>query len=214
MPAVTIIIPVYNEKGRLEEVVKKLHAYEEVIIIDDGSTSPVESYINIVQYPNLRILRNDKNIGYIPSIRKGIAASKQNIIVTMDGDGEHRPEDIPLLIQKIETEGCDIVFGKRPNIARPSERWLLSLAKFFTHEHIDDSGTGFRALKSTYAKKLEFQGVCTCGMLLMECHYLNMKICEVEVNLPLVNKPRRIAWEHFFQYIYLIKYYLSKKLSF
>jgi glycosyltransferase involved in cell wall biosynthesis len=206
---ISIIIPVHNEKGRLEEILKKLNDYADVIVVDDFSDIPVSSYIESENYSNLTLLSNNKQEGYIASIKKGIFVSRGDIVVTMDGDGEHKPEDIPLLLSPITKYKCDIVFGKRPNIARPSEVFLLKIAKFLTGEKVEDSGTGFRAIRTSFAKDLYFYGSCTCGTLLQECHNKNMKICEVKVDLPLVDKPRKIAWDHVSQFFSIWKYYFT-----
>lgn len=209
---ISIVIPVYNEKGRLESVLSELKDFYEIIVIDDYSEISVESYVNKDKYSNLIIVRNAENLGYLSSIKKAISLTSGEIVVTMDGDGEHKPYDIPNIIQSIVNNECDIVFGKRPNIARPSERLLLKMAKFFTGETVQDSGTGFRAIKSSFAKELEFKGMCTCGLLLMEAHKKQMRICEVDVDLAIVNKPRRIAWEHFKQFFYVIWYNMRQIL--
>lgn len=208
---ISIIIPVYNEQGRLEKVLKKLKNYFEIIIIDDSSNVPIASYISLEKYKNIKIFTNENNLGYLKSIKRGIANAKGDIIVTMDGDGEHKPEDIPKLLDLIQKNRCDIVFGKRPNIARPSEIFLLKFARLLTGETVKDSGTGFRAIRATYAKKLEFQGMCTCGMLLIESHKKKLRICEVDVNLPIINKPRKIAWDHIAQFFYILRYFFKNQ---
>ena len=209
MMDISVVIPVYNEKGRLEKVLDALSAYYEVILIDDGSQVKVSEYIDLKKYQNLYLIRHEENLGYLTSIREGIAASKGEIIVTMDGDGEHKPGDIDKLVLPIKEDHCDMVFGKRPNIARPSEIVLLKTAKWMTGESVEDAGTGFRAIRSKFAKRLEFRGKCTCGMLLLEAHKNKMRVCEVSVDLPQVNKPRRIAWEHFAQFFIMLRYWLK-----
>jgi len=209
----SIIIPVYNEKGRLEQVLEKLRQYDEVIVIDDASDTPVDSYIDTSRFGNLTLIRHDVNRGYLVSIREGIAAAHGGVVVTMDGDGEHRPEDIPLLTAPIVEGRCDMVFGKRPEIARPSEVLLLATARMLTGETVEDAGTGFRAIRASYAKTLPFGGKCTCGMLLVEAHVRRMRICEVKVRLPAVDKPRRIAWEHFAQFFLVLSYAAKSMLS-
>ncbi|WP_304544093.1 glycosyltransferase family 2 protein [Sulfurimonas microaerophilic] len=210
---VSIIIPVYNEKGRLEKVLDELQGFNEVIVIDDASSIKVESYIDKKKFPNLQILTNEVNKGYLHSIKAGIAFARNDIVVTMDGDGEHRPEDVTKLIQPILDNKCDIVFGKRPEIARESEIFLLWLARMLTGSKVKDSGTGFRAIKTEYAKKLQFYGGCTCGTLLQECDYLNMRICEVDVELPKISKPRKIAWDHFFQFFSIWKFFFKTHIK-
>lgn len=206
---VTLVIPVYNEKGRLQGVLEKLQAFHEVIVIDDHSHEAVVNYIDTKQYPNVTFFRNEKNLGYIESIKRGIQKASNEIIVTMDADGEHKPEDIKKLIAPLEEDKCDIVYGKRPNIARWSEILLLRMTGIFTGEKLFDAGTGFRAIKAEYAKKLKFVGKCTCGMLHLECYQNNMRSCEVTVDLPVINKARRIAWEHFRQFFILISYMIK-----
>lgn len=210
---ISIIIPVYNEQGRLEKVLENLQGYYEVIIIDDSSSNKVNSYISSEKYPNVHIETNMLNRGYLFSIKKGISIATGDVIVTMDGDGEHKPKDITKLVEKIQSEDCDIVFGKRPHIARPSERVLLRLARFLTGSQVKDTGTGFRAIRAKYAKELHFYGGCTCGTLLQECDDLGMKICETEVDLPIVDKPRTIAWDHIFQFFSILKFYLKTHIK-
>ena len=204
-------MPVYNEEGRLEKVLNTLTEYAQIIIIDDNSSKPVQSYISKDCYPNVIIERNNVNQGYISSLKKGINIASHDILITMDADGEHLSEDINKLIAPIKKGKCDIVFGKRPKIARPSEKFLLWIAKVLTRENITDAGTGFRAIRTTFAKRLNFIGSCTCGTLLQESHELNMKICEVEVGLPHINKPRKVAWNHFGQFFSILNYALKTK---
>lgn len=203
---ITIVIPVYNEGERFSLVLEKLHMYDEVIVIDDGSAKPVGEGKTFPS--NVRLLRNEENRGYLYSIKRGIRDASGDIVVTMDGDGEHRPEDVERLLEPIVAGECDLVFGKRPNIARPSERLLLGVANRMTGDRIEDAGTGFRAMRADGARKLEFGGKCTCGLLHLEAKAKGMRICEKEVDLPIVDKPRRIAWEHFTQLFIVIGYYL------
>ena len=204
---ISVVIPVYNEKGRLESVLKKVQKYDEVIVIDDASELPVLKYISKNKYPKTIFLRNALNSGNIYSIKKGIKKASGNIIVTIDADGENKPEDINKLIVPIIDDKCDIVYGKRPYIPRISELLLLRLANVFTGEKIKDTGTGFRAIKACYAKRLQFKGKCTCGILHMETHQKGMRSCEVKVELPSINKRRRIMWEHIPQLFILVYNY-------
>lgn len=205
---ISVVLPVYNEKGRLENVLRSLSLYQEVIVVDDASEPPVLSYIEKDGFPNTVFLRNTVNSGYLSSVRKGIRHATGEVIITMDADGEHNPEDIDKLIMPIVKGDCDIVYGKRPKIARPSERILLRIANYMTGEKIADAGTGFRAIKSIYAKELRFKGKCTCGMLHLETFQKGMRSCEIDVDLPNIDKPRRIAWEHTTQFFVLLQSYI------
>lgn len=209
---ISIVIPVYNEKGRLESILGKVQKYDEVIVVDDASELPVLSHIKKNEYPKTIFFRNTLNSGNIYSIKKGIKKAYGDIIVTIDADGENKPEDIDKLILPIIDDKCDIVYGRRPYIPRFSELLLLRLANIFTGEKIKDAGTGFRAIRACYAKQLQFKGKCTCGMLHLEAHQKGMRSCEVKVDLPSINKPRRIMWEHIPQFFILISNYLLYRL--
>ena len=124
----SIVIPIHNSTETINQCLDSIfknadkllsegHLEFEVIVIDDGSTVPVENYLDKRKYHNLSILTNEENRGYIFSIKKGIAKASGEIIVTMDGDGEHKPKDIPNIVEPIIKNKCDIVFGKRSNIA-------------------------------------------------------------------------------------------------
>ncbi len=210
--SVSVVIPVYNEKGRLENVLGKLGGYQDIIVIDDGSEIPVNSYLDPDAYKGVRFLQNGTNRGYLYSVKRGIATARGDIIVTMDADGEHKPEDIDKLIAPIKEGTCDIVYGKRPNIARFSERILLKTANVFTGEKLQDAGTGFRAIRASFAKQLSFSGKCTCGLLHLECFQKGMRSCEIAVDLPVVDKPRRVAWEHLPQFFIVVKTYIQYRL--
>jgi len=208
---ISVVIPAHNEEGRIEYVLDKLKGYSEVIVVDDASRNPLEEYLckkNIQK--NVRIIRNETSEGYLKSLLKGISLVKNTLTVTMDADGEHDPADIPFMVDMINEQGCDIVFGRRPSIARPSERFLLKTARFLTGEKVKDSGTGFRVLKTEYAKQLRLDGRCTCGLLLMECSRLGMNIGEVKVRMPEIDKPRRAAWEHFPQFFIMLKFWFLR----
>lgn len=209
---VSIVIPVYNEKDRFEHLLEKLQKYYEIIVVDDASEVPVLNYIEKEKYPKTVFLYNEINSGYLYSIKKGIKSARGDVIITMDGDGEHKPEDIDKLIMPIIDDQCDIVYGRRPYIPRISEWLLLRMANFFTGENIKDAGTGFRAIKSFYAKELKFKGRCACGMLHFETFQKGMRSFEIDVDLPDIDKPRKMVLGHIPQFFILTKSYLFYNL--
>ena len=108
---VTVIIPAYNEETRIPEVIEETlpHA-EEILVIDDHST---DDTAQVAKEAGATVLTNNKHSGYIEALKTGFAYSGSDIdvIVTMDGDGEHDPNDIPNLLSLIENGSADVVLG-------------------------------------------------------------------------------------------------------
>ena len=95
---VSAIIPAYNEAKRIAEVVRDVDAYvDEVLVIDDGSTDDTAL---VAESAGARIFRQDRG-GYIAAVKKGFREAAGRVVVTIDGDGEHRPDDIPRLTRPI-----------------------------------------------------------------------------------------------------------------
>jgi glycosyltransferase involved in cell wall biosynthesis len=123
----SILIPVYNEEGNLSLLYEKLvaalkkvgRAYE-VIFVDDGSSDgTMEILLDLREKnPNVKIISFSRNFGQTAALSAGIDSSKGDIIIPMDGDLQNDPEDILMLLQKIE-EGYDVVSGWRKDRKDP-----------------------------------------------------------------------------------------------
>lgn len=190
----SVVIPAYNEAARIGQVVRSARQYsDEVIVVDDGS---VDETAAMARAAGARVIRQ-ANAGYLVAVKQGFSEAQGEVVVTMDADGEHRAEDIPRLVKPILDDEADLVLGKRPEIARPSERFLNWLTGF--RVKVSDSGTGFRALRRELAVKLELNGRCICGVSVLESASLGARIAEVPVELLGVDKPRKTAWFHLLQ---------------
>ncbi len=117
----SILIPVYNEEGnlsllyeRLVVALKKVGRPYEVIFVDDGSSDgSLEVLLELRdKNPNIKIISFSRNFGQTAALSAGIDFSKGDILIPMDGDLQNDPEDILVLLQKIE-EGYDVVSGWR-----------------------------------------------------------------------------------------------------
>ena len=98
--AVSIIIPVFNEAEVLPDLLDRVRALSlakaEVIVVDDGSTDgSAEAALNA----GASVVRHPYNIGNGAAVKSGIRAARGELIVLMDGDGQHKPEDIPRLLK-------------------------------------------------------------------------------------------------------------------
>ncbi len=188
---VTAIIPAINEGGRIGKVVEATRRQvDEVVVVDDGSS---DGTIREAEMSGARVIRK-KHGGYLKAVKAGFAVAGGELVVTLDADGEHDPRDIPRLLAPLLAGQADLVLGRRPRIARPSER----LISWLVHWQVPvwDTGCGFRALKRDLARRLTLPGRCICGASVLEAYYLGAKILEVPISLREVDKPRKIAWGH------------------
>jgi glycosyltransferase involved in cell wall biosynthesis len=203
---VTAIIPAYNEGPRIGVTVRSVIPYvDEVLVVNDGSQ---DNTAQEAEEAGARVINQPQNSGYIPAIKRGFRDATGEIVVTIDADGEFPADDIPELIQPIIDGGADMVQGRRNIVPRPSERFLTFLAKL--KAPVGDSGTGFRALKTSLARSLELKGACICGVFSLELIKKGGSIVEIPINLEQVDKPRRIAWYHVRQFFYLLPWLLTR----
>ena len=155
---VSVIIPTYNESQAIGQVVtqiRSIHPDFQVIVVDDGSTDGTAS---AARDAGAMVMRHPYNIGNGAAVKTGIRAATGNILMFMDGDGQHDPKQIKRLLEHIPE--YDMVVGARPIAQQASWRraignkiynWLASyVAKF----PIKDLTSGFRAVKAEIAEKL------------------------------------------------------------
>jgi glycosyltransferase involved in cell wall biosynthesis len=149
--AVSIVIPVFNEApvlGALLERILALNlAQAEVIVIDDGST---DGSAEIALSAGASVIRHPYNIGNGAAVKSGIRAARGNRIILMDGDGQHRPEDIPKLLA--EASNYHMVVGRRGKGSKLRfHRYAANavynlLASYVTRFKVQDLTSGFRVL--------------------------------------------------------------------
>lgn len=198
---VTAVIPAYNEEKRIVPVIKKTKKYvDEVIVIDDCSSDKTEQ---IAKDEGAKVFKTPENSGALEAFKLGILKANGDIIVKIDADGEHNPKDIPKLLEPIINGKADIVIGSRPQIERWSERMLSKLAQLKVS--VRDTGSGFKAGKKEFFRKMRFYGTCPCGTFVLEADKLGAKIKEVPIKLNKIDKPRKIAWNHAGQLFYVLK---------
>ncbi|MBM2850201.1 MAG: hypothetical protein HW418_3143 [Anaerolineales bacterium] len=117
MLSLSIIIPCYNERATVTEIVQRVRACApdaEIVVVDDGSTDGSRDALRELEgQPNLRILYHDRNRGKGAAVRAGIAAAAGEVILIQDADLEYDPRDYPRLLQPIEEGRAEVVYGSR-----------------------------------------------------------------------------------------------------
>jgi len=149
---INIIIPAKNEEASLKVLLPKLkalHPHAEIIVVNDGST---DKTLAVCQTHGVSCISHPYSKGNGAAIKTGARTATSEVMVFMDADGQHKPEDIERLIQKLET-GYDMVIGARSSSSQAS--WVRrignfvynKLASYMTGYNIEDLTSGFRAVK-------------------------------------------------------------------
>jgi len=171
-PDISIIVPFYNEQenikelyDRLTQVLKKLNLKYELIFIDDGSTDNTYQLLTeiFLKDKKFKFINLRKNFGQTAALSAGFDLAQGEIIISMDGDLQHDPADIPKLLDKMK-EGYDIVSGWRKNrvdnlIFRRFPSMVANrIMKSLSGVNIHDFGTTFKAYKREVIKDIHLYG--------------------------------------------------------
>jgi glycosyltransferase involved in cell wall biosynthesis len=151
LPDISIVIPAFNESKNLPPLLGGIRALElaqaEMIVVDDGST---DGTAEIAQGQGANVVRHPYNIGNGAAVKSGIRAARGKWIVLMDGDGQHKPEDIPKLLA--EAANYHMVVGARAKGSKLRfHRYVANavynlLASYVTRFKVQDLTSGFRLL--------------------------------------------------------------------
>jgi glycosyltransferase involved in cell wall biosynthesis len=202
----SIVIPIHNEEhsllplyDRLTAVLEQLQRPYEILFVDDASTDrSFELLANLVETDgHLKVIRLRRNFGQTAALSAGFHESKGDVIIAMDGDLQHAPEDIPALLQKID-EGYDIASGWRKNrvdnaVTRkiPSRiaNWLMAKV---SKVELRDFGTTFKAYRAEILKDVNLYGELHRFIPALAAFY-GAKVAEV----PIRNLPRASGGSHY-----------------
>lgn len=191
----SVVVPVFNEEKNIpslhREIVstlRKLKKPYEIIFVNDGSTD--NSLQVMKKLKPLKIISLRKNSGQSAALDAGIKNAEGEIIITLDGDGQNDPKDIPRLLAKLN-EGYDIVCGWRHKRKDPLSKKIVSkgaafLRKFFVDDYVHDSGCTLRVYKKECFENLDLYGEMH-RMIPALMRWRGFKITEVKVN----HRPRK-----------------------
>lgn len=164
--SVSVVIPAKNESVALKPLIhglKSISGVSEIIVVDDGST---DDTAQVSAEAGAIVVKHPYSKGNGAAIKSGARAATGDILVFMDGDGQHRAEDIPRLLAKL-AEGFDLVVGARQSGAQASAGRSLAnkiynyLASYMTGHKVEDLTSGFRAVWRT--KFMEFLNLLPNG---------------------------------------------------
>ncbi len=158
---ISAVIPAYNEEKFIGEVVEKAKKFvDEVIVVDDCST---DRTAEVAMQSGAKVIRNEKNLGKAKAIKKGLEEARGEIIVMLDADMQHDPEDIPKLVEPLLNYNADVVLGSRfllKGEKSPILRFLSNKINRFivsklAGRKVTDSECGYRAIRKDVLKEID-----------------------------------------------------------
>lgn len=165
---ISVIVPVFNEEGNVEnlhreikEVCEANNYIYEIIFVDDGSTDKTrEKCLNLIPLKYIRLRRNS---GQTAAMDAGIKAAKHEYIITMDGDGQNDPTDIPGMLNYLLENQLDVVSGwRKKRNDTVAKRFISRGANFLryllVHDGIHDSGCSLKVYRKECFEKINLYG--------------------------------------------------------
>ncbi len=202
----SIVVPIHNEEpailplyDRLTSVLEGLEKPYEIIFVDDASTDrSFDLLANLVETDRrLKVIRLRRNFGQTAALSAGFDEAQGQVVISLDGDLQHDPEDIPALLKKID-EGYDIASGWRKDrldnamtrkIPSRIANWLMAKA---SGVNLRDFGTTFKAYRAEVLKDINLYGELHRFIPALASFY-GARVAEV----PIRNSPRASGASHY-----------------
>jgi glycosyltransferase involved in cell wall biosynthesis len=194
-PRILICIPAFNEAETIAEIIDKSKKYADgVIVYDDGSTD--DTYELAIR-AGATVIKSPKNIGYGTAIRALFQAAKEqnaDIMVTLDSDGQHNPDQIPAVIEPLN-QGFDLVIGSRylrnddkvkvPRLRSFGIKTITKLTQSASYKGITDSQSGFRAYNKMALSRINLfeDGMSVSTEILLRASEKKLSVTEVPITI-------------------------------
>jgi glycosyltransferase involved in cell wall biosynthesis len=163
----SIIVPVYNERGAVDDSIHRMTRIREsvdydieIIFVDDGSTDGSEVILADQSRNPFRVIRNVINRGYGAALKRGIIAAKYDVVAITDADNTYPDERIPELYERMSEGSLDMLVGARmganvhiPWLRKPPKWALNQLANYLSGRKIPDLNSGLRLMKKEVVER-------------------------------------------------------------
>ena len=194
---ISIVIPLFNEENSIKKVIERIpnHYHYEIIVIDDGSTDNSVMKIKEINSRIITIISHEKNKGYGAALQSGFRKANGDIIVTLDSDSQHKPEEIPNLIEPIIRNEADLVIGSRylgsynykiPLFTKFGELIVKICLKQLYGQVVGNNQSGFRAFKRdllTSLIEIDNNGMAFTTELLLKVMEKKRRVIEIPIIL-------------------------------
>ncbi len=193
----SVIIPVYNEKNTIQEIIRRVqitNLVSEIIVVDDGSKDGTREVLaDMDGFDKVRVILHEHNQGKGAAVRTGIHAAKGDVLLIQDADLEYDPRDYPTLLKPIEENLADVVYGSRfvggPHRATlfwnmVANKLLTLMTNILYNNILTDMETGYKVFRrdvvanlTLHANRFDFEPEFTAKILKRK-----VKIYEVAIS--------------------------------
>ena len=170
MKKLSIIIPVYNEEGTIDEVIRRVMQVKltgwnkQIIVVDDGSTDGTKKKL-VAWEKKVTVIHKKKNEGKGSAVTIGLTQATGDLILFQDADLEYDPKDYPILIQPFENKRVDVVYGSRflgPHLSTmfmyaQGNKFVTFVCNMLFNANITDMETGFKVFKRAVLSEMTLQ---------------------------------------------------------
>lgn len=205
--SIVVVIPAYNEERFIGSVVLSVRQFAApVIVVDDGSTDATSL---IADAAGAVVLRHDVNRGKGVALESGFLKAldySPDVVVTIDGDSQHVPDDVPQVVQPILNEEADIVIGSRylddqsdvPAHRIWGHRFFNFITNVLTGTKSSDSQSGFRAFSPHAIRAIGFKsdGFSVESEMQFLVNELGLRMVEVPITIRYLDRPKRSVIAH------------------
>ncbi|HEV8570799.1 MAG TPA: glycosyltransferase [Actinoplanes sp.] len=166
MVQLSVVIPAYNERATIREVLRRVQATphdKEILVVDDGSSDGTREILAGVTDPNVRVLLHERNQGKGAALRTGFAAATGDFLIVQDADLEYDPRDYEKLLEPLLAGDADVVYGSRfagyPRRVlffwhTVANQFLTLLSNMTTNMNLTDMETGYKAFRIDVVRRL------------------------------------------------------------
>jgi glycosyltransferase involved in cell wall biosynthesis len=220
----SVIVPVYNEKETIREIIKRIKAVKvqkEIIIVDDFSTDGTREILKKIKDKCIKVVFHERNYGKGHAIRTGIKYATGDVVIIQDADLEYDPQDYIKLIEPIKMREAKVVYGtrfpkmkKRPSLFNKffmANRILTLMANILYRTNITDEPTCYKVFDAKVFKNINLK--CEkfefCPEVTAKVRKKGYKIKEIPISYypRSVEEGKKIKWKDGFEAIWaLIKY--------
>jgi glycosyltransferase involved in cell wall biosynthesis len=204
---VVAAIPCLDEERFIGSVVLKTRKHvDSVIVIDDGSR---DATADVAAAAGAKVHRHGENRGYGAAIRTALAAGRQagaDVLVVLDGDGQHNPDEIPRLIKPLLEGEADVAVGSRfletgsrsPLYRRFGQRFLTAATNLASGQKVSDSQSGFRAYSAKALKELTLaeSGMSASSEIQFAIGKSGLRVAEVPISVSYGERAKRSPIGH------------------